>query len=128
MARYTTAAQEWAEEFGRLHAVPGKRGPVRLSRQGARILKMLAPYPWEPGHDDVDIRGETVSWQPDMDSFIVGHAHGAPHTGFPRGDANRILAAFRRVGGRSRTRRVSGNHSHPTHPYSHPRSTKHRRK
>ena len=94
-----TAAQEWSEEYNRLHAVPGKRGPVRLSRQGARILQMLAPYPWEGGHEDIDIRGETVSWQPDMDDFVVGHAHEARLTGFPEGDAKRILAAFRHHGG-----------------------------
>jgi|HubBroStandDraft_4_1064222.scaffolds.fasta_scaffold303726_2 hypothetical protein len=102
MALYRTAAQEWSEKYNRLHAVPGKRGPVRLSRQGARILQMLAPYPWEPGNADIDIRGETLSWQPDMDSFVVGHAHDAAHTGFPRGDAARIMRAFEAAHGRSR--------------------------
>ncbi len=29
---------------------------------------------------------------------------------------------------RPRRRHSTGNHSHPTHPYSHPRATKHRRK
>lgn len=108
MARYTTAAQEWSEKYARNHARPGKRGPVRLSRQGARILGMLSPYPWEPGHADVDIRGETLSWQPEADDFIVGHAHEARSTGFPEGDAKRILAAFESGGsGHARTRRFS---------------------
>jgi hypothetical protein len=42
--RYMTATQEWAADYERLHARPGKRGPVRLSAGGARILKALAPY------------------------------------------------------------------------------------
>lgn len=104
MATYRSAAQEWSAEYNHLHAIPGKRGPVRLSRQGARILGMLSPYPWEPGHADVDIRGETLSWQPQADDFIVGHAHSARSTGFPEGDAKRILAAFRHHGGEARTR------------------------
>lgn len=116
MTRYMTAAQEWSEEFNRLHAQPGTR-TARVSRQGARILQMLSPYPWEAGHGDVDFdvayneSGEaqvTLKWQPAADDFVVGHAHQARSTGFPEGDAKRILAGFRR--GQARTR--------PGHPDS----------
>lgn len=99
-----TAAQEWSETYQRLHARPGKRGPVRLSAKGARILRMLGPMPWESGSGALDIRGETLSWQPEMDSFVVGHAHDASFTGFPRGDAARILRAFGVGAGQSRLR------------------------
>jgi len=105
--RYMTATQEWAADYERLHARPGKRGPVRLSAGGARILKALAPYPWEPGHEDVDIRGETLSWTPAGDSFVVGHAHEAYATGFPSGDAKRILDAFNEFHGSARTREMA---------------------
>ena len=42
-----------------------------------------------------------------------------PIIAWPRGQSRRRRAT---------TRRETGNHSHPTHPYSHPRATKHRRR
>ena len=100
---------------------------VRLSKSGARILKMLSPFPWEPGgwasgHTSVLVEGTTVEWEPAYDGTIL--AQSSPGIGFPRGDAAKIRAAI--ASGRSRRR--SGNHSHPAHPYSHPVATKHRRR
>jgi hypothetical protein len=102
--RYMTATQEWAADYERLHARPGKRGPVRLSGGGARILKMLKPYPWEPGSSDVEIDGDMLTWTPAGDSFVVGHAHDASLTGFPSGDAKRILDAFSQFHGSGRSK------------------------
>ncbi len=103
-----TASQEWAEEFNRLHARPGRRH-AKISSAGYRILNLLKPYPWEDdggiGFDAQQVGAHRVeiSWEPAGDSFVVGHAHQASQTGFPRGDATAILTAFRR-GGQARRR------------------------
>jgi hypothetical protein len=113
-----TAGQEWSEKYNRLHARPGRRY-ARISTAGYRILNMLKPFPWEDdggiGFDAQQI-GPTkveISWLPEGDSFVVGHAHGAPSTGFPRADAARIMRGFDppSAHGRSRTR-LSGPRVH----------------
>ncbi len=58
-------------------------------------------------------------------TYVVTRSDGPPLGPFPtRGDAARALAKGR---SRARHRAVGGYHSHTSHPYSHPRSTKHRR-
>lgn len=70
---------------------------VRLSAKGARILGMLAPFPWEPGgwasqHTSVQVSGTKVEWDAGYDSTIL--AQSSPSIGFPAGDAKRIRAAI----------------------------------
>jgi|SRR5580704_5399671 hypothetical protein len=95
MARYETAAQEWSAKYRRLHARPGTR-TATISLKGARILKMLSPFPWEGSGPDIQGVGDKaiIQWGPLDDDFVVGHAHDAPFTGFPRGDAAAILRGF----------------------------------
>lgn len=110
MATYRTAAQEWSEEYARLHARPGTRRAV-ISAKGGRILSMLRPYPWEGKRSGSGVvigvapgAKHSIEWQPDDDSFVVYHAHDAPLTGFPRNDAKAILRGFGAVHGAARRR------------------------
>lgn len=74
------------------------RRTATVSHGTARMLKMLAPYPWEPNHDAIDIHGRRVSWDPSYDSIITAQTGWG--TGVSAGDRSAIRAAA----GRARTR------------------------
>jgi hypothetical protein len=75
---------------------------ARLSRQGARIIGMLKPYPWDERADVVRVEGALVTWTPEYDSTLLAQAQ-AP--GFPRDDLRAIRAAIpAHSSGRGRSR------------------------
>lgn len=79
---------------------------VRLTRASAGVLKMLAPYPWEGGHEQISFEDEghrvRVSWQPSYDERILGQSD--MRVGFSRADSLGIRAAIRDQGGEARVR------------------------
>jgi hypothetical protein len=95
--------QERKAKLARMYAMPGRR-KARISLAGAKILRMLGPYPWEPGRDDFTMNGQNISWSRAYDERILGQSS-AP--GFPAKDRQRIEAAYDRAG-QARTRRLLG--------------------
>lgn len=100
------STEERAARLREMYATPGTRRAT-ISAGGARILAMLAPYPWEAGHNLITVPGGVratgrvaITWEPAYDQRIMGQAS-AP--GFPAGDRARIEAAYGRAG-RSRLR------------------------
>jgi len=94
-------ADEEPADVGKEIAVAEKTTTVQLSRQGASILRMLAPFPWEKGPYHTDSFPAHTARSITVDREGLEHMlvqAGAP--GFPAGDRRRLQAAVQRLGGR----------------------------